>query len=276
LSEVFACNRGPTKVHECDIDTLVLADGLRGNSRLKIFKPVLSDDREVGNRQILAIAGAIRENKGLVALDLGYNRRLRHDLRMSDETWGAVCGSLRTHPTLEVLTLRPSFIHQNREPPAPPVPPAVLKSRIQELVNMLKVNTSIHTIRLRDYYREHELFRGLVIPHLETNRFRPCVRAIQKTRPLMYRAKVLGRALLAARTDPNRFWMLLSGNPEVAFPSMTAKTTMATNLPTPATATATSNAAAVAATVAATLADFTTGVSVADYVATPTVCQKRK
>jgi hypothetical protein len=28
----------------------------------------------------------------------------------------------------------------------------------------------------------------------------------------VYRVKVLGRALLAVRTDPNRFWMLLSGN----------------------------------------------------------------
>jgi hypothetical protein len=42
---------------------------------------------------------------------------------------------------------------------------------------------------------------------------------------------VLGRALLAARTDANSIWMLLSANPEVAFPSTAA------NLPTPATPT---------------------------------------
>jgi hypothetical protein len=61
---------------------------------------------------------------------------------------------------------------------------------------------------------------------------------------------------------------------------MTATTTPAANLPTPSTATTTSNAAAVATTVAltvtATRADFTTGVSVDAYIATPTVCQKRK
>jgi hypothetical protein len=58
------------------------------------------------------------------------------------------------------------------------------------------------------------------------------------TRPITYRSKVLGRALLAARTDPNRFWKLLSGNPEVAFPSVIA------SLPAPAPATAIATAAA--------------------------------
>jgi hypothetical protein len=68
---------------------------------------------------------------------------------------------------------------------------------------------------------------------------------IQKTRPQAYRAEVLERALLSARSDVNRFWMLLSGNAEVAFPSTTATTTVVASLPTPA---APVNAAAVAAT----------------------------
>jgi hypothetical protein len=51
---------------------------------------------------------------------------------------------------------------------------------------------------------------------------RPRLLAIQKIRSIAYRAKVLGRALLSVRTDPNRFWMLLSGNPEVAFSPTTA------------------------------------------------------
>jgi hypothetical protein len=70
---------------------------------------------------------------------------------------------------------------------------------------------------------------------------------IQQTRPIPYRAKVLGRALLAVRTDPNRFWMLLSGNAEVAFPSSTTTTTPAASLPTPATVGACANAATAAA-----------------------------
>ncbi len=87
--------------------------------------------------------------------------------------------------------------------------------------------------------------------------------AIQKTRPIAYRAKVLGRALLSLRTDPNRFWMLLIGNAEIAFPSMTA------NLPPPATAVATSNAAVFPAAINS-VPD-----SAAD-VATPAGCLKRE
>jgi hypothetical protein len=174
-------------------------------------------------------------------------------------------GNCSRHLTLKALSLYHST-DRFAEPPAP----AVLKSRIQALVDMLKVNTSIHTIRLPyPYCNEHELFRGAVIPYLETNRFRPCVRAIQKTRPIDYRAKVLGRALLPTRTNANRFWMLLSGNAEVAFPSTTATITPAANHPTPATAASTSNAATGAATFVATGAP-------AESAAAPASGQNRK
>jgi hypothetical protein len=100
---------------------------------------------------------------------------------------------------------------------------------MQALVDMLKVNMTIHTIRVSDHYGEHELFQRSVIPYLETNRLRPRVRAIQKTRPIAYRAKVFGQALVATRvrTDANGFWMLLSENPEVTLSSTTVATTLA-------------------------------------------------
>jgi hypothetical protein len=201
LAQVLGRNRGPTELTYCDIDYSILTNGLRGNSRLKSLKPLNFRNRD----GFLAIAGALKQNEGLVNLELC------HDL-MSDETWGAVCDSLKTHPTLEVLT----FLSTNND-----TPPADITSRIQALLDMMKMNMSIHTIYLYSPYpySENELFRESVIPHLETNRFRLRVRAIQKTRPSAYRAKVLGRALLAASTDVNRFWMLLSGNVEVVLSS---------------------------------------------------------
>jgi hypothetical protein len=241
LAEVLGRDKGPTKLYFCEIDNSVLADGLRGNSRLKSLTPRLSSNFELGNREVLAIAGALKENKGLVDLHLWYA------FTLSDETWDAVCDSLKTHPTLQVLHFQ--SIQTSSEAS---LPPSVLKSRIQALVDMLKVNMSIHTVCLRDHYREHELFQGSVIPYLEKNRLRPRVRATQKTRPMAYRVKVLGRALASARTDANSFWMLLSGNPEVAFPSTTATTAprlRTSLLGTPAT----SNADAVAATAAVTV-----------------------
>jgi hypothetical protein len=238
LAEVLGRNQGPTTIYDCQIDNVVLANELRGNSRLQSLRPRLSNNVEVHSREILAIAGALRENKGLVGLNLNYHPR------MSDETWDAVCDSLKTHPTLEVLNLLSGEA----------LTAAVLKSRIQALVGMMKVNISIHTIRVNDCYYEQKLFNEFVLPYLETNRLRPRLLAIQKTRPIEYRAKVLGRALLAVRTDPNRFWMLLSGNAEVAFPSTTATTTAAANLPTPATAVATENVPPVVATASTTAA----------------------
>jgi hypothetical protein len=98
------------------------------------------------------------------------------------------------------------------------------------------------------------MYRESVIPYIEMKRLRPRLLAIQRTRLIAYRAKMLGRALLAVRTDPNGFWMLFSGN-EVAFPSRTTTIAAAANIPTPATATATStaNVTAVAAFVTSVL-----------------------
>jgi hypothetical protein len=269
LAEVLGHNQGPTKLDRCGIDYSVLADGLRGNNRLKILTLCLSSNLEVGNRELLAIADALKENKGLVELDFHYA------FIISVETWGAVCDSLKTHPTLQVLDLRSMLTFGDAT-----LSPELLKTRIQALVDMLKVNMSIHTMPLADDYREHELFQGSVIPYLETNRLRPRVRAIQKNLPdcvpcqgdgtscscCSYRCKQLLDAFIRE-----------SGS--CAFSSTTATTTPAgANLPAPATAAVTSIAgAAVAATFAVTVtATSITDVYAAANVATPTAYPKRK
>jgi hypothetical protein len=86
------------------------------------------------------------------------------------------------------------------------------------------------------------------------------VRAIQRTRPFVYRAKVLGRALHAASTNANSFWMLLSGNVEVAISSTTATTTAATDRLAPAS----------------TLSAATASATATSNAATPTAGEKRK
>jgi hypothetical protein len=235
LAEVLGRNQGPTVLDDCDTDHSLLADGLRGNNRLKILR---SSRTICSPQEVLTIAGGLRGNKGLV--QFGLDHRF-----VSDEAWGAICDSLETHPTLEVLDLRTSYANASKTQ-------AVLNFRIHALLDMMKKNMSIHTIHLDSDHSQHELFRESVIPYLETNRLRLRLLAIQKTRPIAYRTKVLGRALLAARADVNSLWMLLSGNAEVAFPSTTnTTTTLVAHLPTPATVGASANvdgATAVAAT----------------------------
>jgi hypothetical protein len=91
LVEILGRNQGPTKIDFCQIDNFVLANGLRGNSRLKSLIPRISGNPDVGNREVLAIAGALRENKGLIDLDLVAGSG------MNDVTWGAPSVILSRH-----------------------------------------------------------------------------------------------------------------------------------------------------------------------------------
>ncbi len=132
------------------------------------------------------------------------------------------------------------------------------------------MSMSIHMMHSHHQYSDHELFRGSVIPYLATNRLRPRVRAIQTIRSMPYRAGVLGRALLVSRSDANSFWMLLSGNAEVAFPSRTTTIAAAASLPTSATTAAmVSGAATLTGFVTLALTDSATA-SLPSTAATPT------
>jgi hypothetical protein len=237
LAEALRRNQGPTKIDYGNIDYCVLADGLRGNTRLKSFRPEITVhsngmDRDTADRELLAIADALRENQGLVDLNL-------YSSSMTDETYSVVCNSLKAHPTLEVLGLE-SF------------------GPMRPLVDMMKVNTSIHTIHPDHHFIGNDVYRESIHPYLETNRLRPRVCAIQKTLPIAYRAKVLGRALLAARTNTNSFWMLLSGNAEVAFPATPATVAVSLHTAAAAAAAAVASAAAAAASAAAATASAAT------------------
>jgi hypothetical protein len=235
LSEALGRNQGPTALSYCDVDYEVLADGLRGNCRLKTLVRVETSidnrgHRDNNNRRdLLALADALRENQGLVELNLNCSV-------VSKDSLIAICESLKTHPTLEVLDF--GSIGPVEHPAEP-----VVMSRLRVLLDMVKANTLIHTIRLWELYESNGFFRESIVPYLERNRLRPRVCAIQEALPHSFRARVLGRALLAARSDANRFWMLLSGNAEVAFPSRSGTATVFAITPAATTVNATTTAA---------------------------------
>jgi hypothetical protein len=60
LAEVLGRNQGPTKLDSCHIDNFVLANGLRGNSRLKSLRLSFLYERDSSNEVLLAIADALR------------------------------------------------------------------------------------------------------------------------------------------------------------------------------------------------------------------------
>jgi hypothetical protein len=157
LAEVLGRNQGPTSIDYCYFDCALLANGLRGNSRLKSLSRFIPSNIEVGNRLSLEIADALKENKGLVRLELCDEKFF------SDEAWDAICDSLKTHPTLEVLAFRSTRLETVS---MLPLHPAAFKARIQALVDMLKVNMSIHTIHRDSRYSEDKTFSESVIPYL--------------------------------------------------------------------------------------------------------------
>jgi hypothetical protein len=84
---------------------------------------VNNERREFYQGLINSIAGALRENKGLVDLDLW------HGSSMSNEKWDIVFDSLRTHPILQVLDLCSETF----------AVPAVFTFRLQAVVDMFKI-----------------------------------------------------------------------------------------------------------------------------------------
>jgi hypothetical protein len=148
LAEVLGRNQGPTRLDYCDVDPFHLANELHGISRLISFRTYFSRDFDIHNQQLLAIADAIRENKGLI--EYGY-------IGMNGERWGVICDSFKTHPTLEVLDVSEINIDATTIP-------AVITSRVQALFGMMEVNTSIHTIDLRYQYSGRSLSRDEPIP----------------------------------------------------------------------------------------------------------------
>jgi hypothetical protein len=81
LAEVLGRNHGPTKLDDCYIDWSVLSDALHGNSCLKSLRLRISSSFEDDNRHALAIAGALRQNKGLIELHLPRRFRLSNETR---------------------------------------------------------------------------------------------------------------------------------------------------------------------------------------------------
>jgi hypothetical protein len=205
LVEAIRQNRGPTKLERCEMDTLGLADALRGNDSVK----ALTLRGSYGNAAndlvaIRALAHALEDNHGLVRLDMS-NRVI------STENWKALCQSLQTHPTLEVLILRTTTSSIDRRDPG-------FKdrrtSRMRHLEEMLKVNTVMHTIDLESTECDKALLQQSIRPRLERNLYRPRVCAMKQADSLR-RAKLLGQALKSKQWSPDALWMFLSQNEDI-------------------------------------------------------------
>jgi hypothetical protein len=188
-------NQGPTKVIHCSIDGEILAEALRGNTIITTlfvsgFKGIARN-----NHKLNLLARALREDRGLVKLNLGHGM-------IDAATLGALCLSLQTHPFLEDLCF-------------PKISTVGLSSMQDHWMNrvteMLQVNTVVQDVQFRGPLDSvgQEIYQKSVRPLLNQNKLRKRLGAFQEA-PMALREKLLGRALQKYRMDPVLLWMLVS------------------------------------------------------------------
>jgi hypothetical protein len=202
--ECLKSDRGPVKLICCEIDSQTIAHALTGNSRVTTLK---LDSRRTNDAGMALLVAALANNRGLVDLNL-FNKNI------SDDNWTILCQSLQAHPTLTNLDLR------NTRPRIRIVGIRLTADqkahRTRLLAEMMRHNTILHTIALRENERDEQIYTESILPYLKTNRYRQRVHAIKKA-DVALRGPLLGRALQTepVRNDSNLRWMFLSGNPDV-------------------------------------------------------------
>jgi hypothetical protein len=204
LLQWLESGRGPTELYRCVIDSSVIAEALRGNSRLGRLLLCLEKASTAGALELSLIFKALAENRGLTEFDAFW-------YSINDENWNLLCQSLQKHPTMTSLGLActgPKLPTDKRE-----LSGEQKTNRTRALADMMQTNTILHTIRLFPGDYDERIYTESIEPRLETNLYRPRVLAIKKEaddRP--FRQKVLGRALNCVKSNPNLVWMFLSGN----------------------------------------------------------------
>jgi hypothetical protein len=199
LLESIRQNRGPTGLYRVNRYSHRFADALRGNSRVSRLSIWLTRYTSDDDRR--ALFPALAENEGLVKLDIS-------GIPISDENWNVLWQSLSCHPKLEILEVRTRELRG--------IPEAEKTRRTQAIVDALRVNTVLHTIRAQWNEYDLEILDNMVHPHLLVNRYRPRVAAIAEARGVWQR-KLLGRALASVSSNPslNPIWRMVSGNVNV-------------------------------------------------------------
>jgi hypothetical protein len=182
------------KLQECALDCHILATALTGNSRvasLVLPSGWISDDTRKG-----VVSRLLAENNSLVHVGLNGHY-------ITDGNWSVLCQSLQAHPTLTSLDLRYTLswwgLNDGRTAVFPDEQKAKRTSMIAE---MMQSNAVLQTIHFSMYERDDQIYSHVILPRLETNRFRPRVLAVKKIVDGPFCEKVLGRGVGLCEKQP--------------------------------------------------------------------------
>jgi hypothetical protein len=213
LANSLQRNLGATEIETFPISARLPVDALRGNSSLKSI--ILRADQLLkvnAEEDVLAFAQALQENQGLVNLTLELQS-------VTDANVQVLCRSLERHPSLEILRLQRQDhfnMAEHRVEPNQRIPVSDERKtrRTQCILQMMRINTILHTIQLDEDEFDLRLLRDEVRPRLQANLYRPRISAIAEA-PDNLRPALLYRALRAVKDQPNLLWMFLSDNKDM-------------------------------------------------------------
>jgi hypothetical protein len=197
--EWFRNNQVVTEIDCCHIGGHILS-ALSGNNSVK--KLIIDMGiRKFGEGKLCSLLGALPGNMGIEHLTI-------FDFEISHKTWILLFRSLSTHPRIKLLSLRHKWFT------VPTLLSAASKTaRMKAVIQMLHINTVVHTIDLVDHFRDEEMYQNFILPRLEMNRscFAVQRQAMKRADPSI-RPQLLGRALHVVRYNPNLLFQFLSEN----------------------------------------------------------------
>jgi hypothetical protein len=197
-------NKGPERLLNCKMDNAVLAEAVRGNMSLKSLKPCGElDHDQLSPEDFETLAQALRENEGLVTLDVAGQP-------IMEESWRILLKSIQNHPSLQVLDL-------HLTPSSRRMSAATKTERMLAIVDMLQVNTVILTIHMLLHECDKQVLQDSINPRLQLNLYRLRVRAIKEVAPGVHRSKLVGYALGNVSKNINLLWLILRENADTDF-----------------------------------------------------------
>jgi hypothetical protein len=202
--ECLQSDRGPIKLHMCEIGSQIIANALTGNSRVTSFLPSNNWRATHNDAELAIFFTVLANNRGLLFLDL-------QGCATNDENWSVLCQSLQAHSTLTSLDLYQTKPRVQNGARRIILSDEQKVQRTSLFAEMMQTNTVLQTIHFYQSDVDEEIYTK-VFPCLKMNLYRPRVLAVKETDDSLFGEKILGRALNYVKSNPSLVWMFLSQN----------------------------------------------------------------
>jgi hypothetical protein len=193
FSAGLAQNLGPTKM---EVWTMLGSSGLdllatfSKNTRLKQF--VCGGAAALQSENIDLIVAALTMNQGLEHLKLSCS--------ISSYAWAVLWNAIERHPAL---------IHADIRNSCSDIETTCIRDYTRVVAGCMKTNEILQKIDISSRHRDDNIWRQLVLPALETNKYRPRFESVWKIDSHDQRDAVIAKALASVQTKPHLLYLAL-------------------------------------------------------------------